>query len=288
MRRVWLLFSDLLFQYTLISAVAFLVVAFALASALAAITEQDVMRDVEDEALALANGPLAVFFTPADFEAVPDAARQREIGGFVQRTIVSPAVARIKVWDRSGRVLYSNDSSQVGQQFPIKNELAQALSGGVASEISVPMAAENERERSLGTLIEVYVPVRFAPQEQPRGSFEIYRYYAPVAERINALRGAVYLGLAVAFAALYVALLALVWNAWRTIKRQRQVIEKRANELRALNSLLEQRLNLVVRDIQNVVEEAAHKPMEGPQETVKREYANLVTSLQVLLHSRKF
>src|SRR5215213_7508166 len=45
-------------------------------------------------------------------------------------------IAAFKVWSRAGRIIYSTDPALVGQSYPVKDELAQSLTGEVTADIS--------------------------------------------------------------------------------------------------------------------------------------------------------
>ena len=85
-------------------------------------------------------------------------ARYDRFHEFVQRSIVYDMTAKVKLWAKNGPVIYSNDRAAVGERYPAKENLLKALSGENAIEIKIPIAPENERERCLGTLMEVYTP----------------------------------------------------------------------------------------------------------------------------------
>ena len=90
-------------------------------------------------------------------------------------------IARIKIWNRDGRVVYSDEPRLIGQKFDIDDELSEALDGEGSAHVSALAGAENALDRRLGKLLEVYMPLRFSASAKPVGAFEMYRQYAPVA-----------------------------------------------------------------------------------------------------------
>lgn len=94
-------------------------------------------------------------------------------------------ISRIKVWDPSGVVVYSDDHRLTGRRFPLSEELAKALGGQVFSQVSTPDKVENVDERRLGQVLEVYTPLRLSPAGPLCGAFEIYVPYARVAAAIS-------------------------------------------------------------------------------------------------------
>lgn len=72
-------------------------------------------------------------------------------------------VVRIKVWDDSGRVLYSDAPRLIGRRFPLgAEELGVLRSAGGQSEVSDVSRPENQFEHGLGPVIETYVGMRDA------------------------------------------------------------------------------------------------------------------------------
>ena len=76
-------------------------------------------------------------------------------------------MARINPWNRHGQVVYSDDASIIGRSFGASDELDEALDGEIASEVPNLRRAEQARDRHNGELVEVYVPLRFAPGARP-------------------------------------------------------------------------------------------------------------------------
>ena len=114
--------------------------------------------------------------TPADLEVAMTGERYERFHQFVQDSVVSERTARIKLWAKDGTVIYSDDPTQVGERFPNKLNLMMAFEGETPIEIKVPEDVDNDRERRLGTLVEVYVPIVHPGATTPNGAIEIYQY----------------------------------------------------------------------------------------------------------------
>ncbi|HEY3722794.1 MAG TPA: bifunctional diguanylate cyclase/phosphodiesterase [Acidimicrobiia bacterium] len=131
----------------------------------------------------------------------------------------SASIARIKIWNRSDHVVYSDDTSLIGRRFEADDQLLAALDGHVESEISTLGRAENASERHFGKLFEVYVPITFAGASRPAGAFELYLPYAPIGREItkdNRQRNLLFAG---GLALLWLVLLPVVWQASRRLRR---------------------------------------------------------------------
>ena len=67
------------------------------------------------------------------------------------------SIKHIKVWDRSGRVLWSDEKVLVGHRFELESAVARLFtSGGAVGTFSLPDRPENVAERGEGALLEVY------------------------------------------------------------------------------------------------------------------------------------
>jgi diguanylate cyclase (GGDEF)-like protein len=137
-------------------------------------------------------------------------------------------IARIKIWNRDGRIAYLADPHTPSVSFPQtlthpSHELGEALEGHVEAEL---ITASNEpdtqqllREHG-GSLLEVYVPIRYAGQDEPVGAFELYLPYSPVAASIRAdtTRASLLLGLGLLV--LWLGLFRTVASASGQLRRQ--------------------------------------------------------------------
>ena len=99
----------------------------------------------------------------------------------VRTHVIGHQIVRIKVWDASGRIVYSDDRSLVGLRFPLGAEdLAVLKSGGAFAEVTNLKASENMGERSFGKLLQVYLGVK-TPSGQ-RLLFETYQPYQTITD----------------------------------------------------------------------------------------------------------
>ena len=101
----------------------------------------------------------------------------------------SRTLSRIKVWDRDGRIVYSDMESLVGQQFEHPEWARMLLEGGPGTAaLEHQTSEENEFEASSGELLEVYV--RSMSQSGSPMIFETYSSGKPVrAEQHAVLMG---------------------------------------------------------------------------------------------------
>ena len=87
-----------------------------------------------------------------------------------------PEVVRIKVWDPSASILWSDAGDLIGRRFPDNHELQEALQGELEVEIKPLDKAEHGSERArFSVLAEVYVPIRADAGNDIVGVVEVYK-----------------------------------------------------------------------------------------------------------------
>jgi diguanylate cyclase (GGDEF)-like protein len=147
-------------------------------------------------------------------------ANTRALDEALRPSLASKEIARIKVWNRKGKVAYASDHKIIGRTYPKSDELEEALDGQTASEISKLEKAENVGDRSFGKLLEVYSPLVFGSEKRPAGAFELYLPYRPIAAAIRDETTRLYLVLLGGLLLLYLALFRIVARASGTLRRQ--------------------------------------------------------------------
>lgn len=160
--------------------------------------------------------------------------RLRQLDHVLHAGLVGEEIARVKIWSRDLRVVYSDDPELIGRAFPSSHELEDALDGQIVSEVSDLTKEENVGDRSYGKLLEVYVPLTFPGDPAPAGAFELYLPYLPIEAAVARDSHRLYLVLLGGLALLYVALFRIVATASRRLRRQADRELRLANEERDL------------------------------------------------------
>ncbi|HEX4493608.1 MAG TPA: EAL domain-containing protein [Acidimicrobiia bacterium] len=160
----------------------------------------------------LNSGELANGLTPIDIGYMNNALE----AGFQNHDI-----ARIKIWNRDLRVVYSDDASLIGRRFPTDDDVREALEGETASDVSNLSEDENTQDRGSGArLLEVYTPLRFDAGDKPEGAFEIYLPYAPIAQGIHEDVLHLWVIIIAGLGLLYLALFRIVQSASRRLRKE--------------------------------------------------------------------
>jgi signal transduction histidine kinase len=157
--------------------------------------EAEAIRDAKDQtriaALASVEPALSDGLVRGDSKAI--AAVDRVVQERVLGEPGAAAIARVKIWDRSGRVVYSDEPRLIGARYAMSpGDLAEFRNSKPEAAVSDLSKPENRFERRFGRLLEVYLPVetpggvRLRYETYYRSSFisargsRIFRQFAPV------------------------------------------------------------------------------------------------------------
>lgn len=110
---------------------------------------------------------------PADFSLKDPVHAKAVFTDFYQK-VRTTQIIRIKVWDYSGKVIFSDDESIIGKRFSDNESFQEAMKGEVVTEISQKVKPENISEQGYEQLLEVYVPIVFKSEQVPSGVIEAY------------------------------------------------------------------------------------------------------------------
>lgn len=131
-------------------------------------------------------------------------------------------LARIKVWNKQGMIVYSDQADLVGQTFPISEELIDTFEGETVANISDLGRAENVEEVGFGELLEVYTPLRLPGQTEISGAYEGYYDITDLRDQITVTSQFFWTSIITGFLFLYVSLFTIVRDASLRIARQSQ------------------------------------------------------------------
>lgn len=157
----------------------------------------------------------------------------------LQGASVNQDVRRIKVWNRAGTIVYSDNHALIGRTFSIDDDLGKALGGQSSASITDGHDEENSGDNLAGPLIQVYVPLVFKDSSSPSGAFELYLPYAPVQAAIDNESRQLYLFLVAGLAVFYASMFPVVLLA----DRWRRRLLREAQETALANLAVLERLN---------------------------------------------
>ncbi|QHC66072.1 integral membrane sensor signal transduction histidine kinase [Rathayibacter sp. VKM Ac-2759] len=148
------------------------------------LAETEAVADASDTADLLAE----VIVQPAITDGIltGDPAAIDAVDREIRAHVLDDSLVRVKLWDASGRILYSDDPRLTGRSFALDEEDLEAFEDeDVHAEVSDLQAPENVYERDSERLLEAYRSVR-TPSGTPL-LFESYFRYDEVVDRSTEL-----------------------------------------------------------------------------------------------------
>jgi two-component system, NarL family, sensor kinase len=159
-----------------------------------------------------------------------DPAALARLDQVVRSRVMFGPVVRVKIWDASGRIVYSDEPRLIGERYALPAEALKRLkTGGTSSEISNLSRLENRFERTDGKLLEVYEGI-VAPAGQ-RLLFEAYQRYSAISSQSKRLWSAFLPALIGAMVLLELLQMPLAISLARRLKRgalEREHLMRRA------------------------------------------------------------
>lgn len=147
-----------------------------------------------------------------------DRAAIRRLDDLVSGQILGGSIVRVKLWSRSGTILYSDEPALIGRRYGLgAEELALFRTGGSEAEVSDLSAPENRYERPQGKLLEAHTPIRTPDGTQVL--FEIYQRFSAVDANGTRLLGALAPPLVGGLVVLVLFQVPLAWSMARRLQR---------------------------------------------------------------------
>jgi two-component system NarL family sensor kinase len=150
----------------------------------------------------------------------------------VQDAVLHDPVVRVKIWNRDGTIVYSDDLRLIGDTYTLGADDLEVLDqGGVAAEVSDLTRPENRFERKYGELLEVYTQIH-TPDGTPL-LFETYQLSSSIAGRRRELAATFAPVLVITLLALALLEIPLAWAFARRVRatqRERERLMQRAIE----------------------------------------------------------
>ena len=190
--------------------------------------------------------------SPAAMRAMDQAVREHVLGD---------SIIRVKIWDSTGRILYSDAPALIGQRFPLGTEERDVLANPqTRADVSDLTAPENRLERGRGKLLEVYRPIR-----TQSGNPLLFETYSPYAE-VTARAGQLWRGFAgVTLTSLVLLVILLYPILWQLLNRLQQgQLQREALLQRAVDASGEERRRIAGALHEGVVQDLAAASFTAP------------------------
>jgi two-component system NarL family sensor kinase len=159
--------------------VQFLATGLLVVVVLVVVTTLFAQRAARDEAISDASEITGVLAHSVAERSMPTGMVDGDVGALdrfdrqVLPRLVVGDVRRIKIWDRAGTVVWSDEARLIGDTFGLDEEETEVLDdGGTDAEVSDLSEPENQYEADGGSLVEVYTRIE-SPEGEPL-LFEAY------------------------------------------------------------------------------------------------------------------
>jgi diguanylate cyclase (GGDEF)-like protein len=137
----------------------------------------------------------------------------RQVG---KRFFATTGLMRVKLFNRSARIVYSDDRTLIGRHAERPGNVRKALAGRSVAGLETGVDHDGTGERTL----EVYVPLHVIGSNEPEGVLELYVSYEPIAAGIREDVLIVDLLLGVGLLILFATLFRIVAAASRRLRHQ--------------------------------------------------------------------
>jgi signal transduction histidine kinase len=235
----------LFFRYALFGFIGFVFLAFVLFQVWMSVLERYLIEETKKTKAKYTSALVGHVLTREDFRGVRKGLAWDSFEKKMAPLFALPEVVRVKVYDRSGVLIWS-DSRELMEQSPSakKNpELLEALEGHVEAEISHLTKEEHRFERgTFHSLMELYVPIYLGQEERPIGVAEVYMNVDPIFKIIRSAGGVI--GFTV-----IAGMGLLLFSSFFGLGRAVGVIHKKSRELSVSHASLEEKVEQQTRDL---------------------------------------
>jgi diguanylate cyclase (GGDEF)-like protein len=157
--------------------------------------------------------------------------RRAALDAALQSKQQDDGLARIKIWNRNGIVVYSDKQDQIGNHYQQFAELHTALSGQTVAEVASLSSADVISGQSAGgKVLEVYVPIEKVNNAPALGAINFFLPYDPIAKEISQETHNVYLLLLAGIGIVWLILFRIVAGASKRLRQQAEALEEHAAE----------------------------------------------------------
>lgn len=227
-------------------------VAVAGALALRSLSTSEAVRDARRLATVTGRGIVEPALTTAVVRGDPQAIAR--LDRIVHHRVLASDVARVKIWNAEGKIIYSDDASLIGRRFELAPEDLRALRTSSASARQTDLTEpENAHERTFGKLTSVYLGLRAQD-----GTPVLYEEYLRSSAIAGSSRRLVRLFAPVGIVALLVLAVLQIPLAWRMAHRIRRAQQDRERLLQSAIDASDRERRLIAAGLHDgVVQELA-------------------------------
>ena len=216
-------------KFGLLSLIPIILLGVVLGQSLSKVIRDRSLKDARGQAELVARLGFEQTLRASDLRGPLDRRERRALNGYLRRSIAEDDLARVKIRNPELTVVYSDDRQLIGRTGTGSAGLESALRGRVASEIvNLDEKPEDPRDRGLGEVLKISVPLTFGREGAPAGVLELYRPYDRIASSIQSDTHKLYLILLGGLSLLYATLFRIIAGASKRLRRQAGEKEQQA------------------------------------------------------------
>ena len=152
-------------------------------------------------------------------------------------------VLKVKVYSRSGRVLFSSKADEIGDDASDNAGYQSAMAGIPASgKVEPDHYNEFDQVIEIQDVHQQYVPIQPMDSDQPIGVFETYLDIHGIVVDVRAMQAAMFWLMGGVLAAIYLAIALTFLKTHRLLRNETRQREAHLEELREMQATLEQRV----------------------------------------------
>lgn len=167
----------------------------------------------------LFNSVINTHFSPQDFKWPVSSERYREMKEFIQENITDEVIRKVTVWDKQGRIVFSEEPGLMGKKAPLQTSLQKALGGQEVLEFT--------GRKELG---QVYFPIK-NNQGQVLAAYEIQIYDPSLSDKLIYNQRLIWITILFSLGVLYVTLLKIMKHASKKINSQSGQIQSLSEQI---------------------------------------------------------
>lgn len=199
--------------------------------------EQAVTRNAAASTALYVDSIIAPLLPDMASDEILDETSSRALDETLAQGPLGERLKAFRLWARDGRILYSSDPSQIGEQFTPSKDLQKALGGELVAEFDELDDVESVAERESGLpLLEIYSPLLQPWSGEIVAVTEFYEVAEGLKSDLSVARWQSWSAVAAVTLAFFLTLSAIVFRGSKTIDLQSRELESRVAELTELLS----------------------------------------------------
>jgi PAS domain S-box-containing protein len=219
---------NLIRRYSIISLLAMIVFGFAFGHLLSRSMEQIMFRNAIHDMSDIVNQNIVKHFKSDELIEPKKGSKHKKFSHRMDHLSLNKNIKKVKIWNRDMQIVWSENKDLVGTVADKhdNHELQEVLKGEVVVETSHSEVTEHKPHDNMEAtrIMEVYIPIKYAAQDDIQTVFEVYVNLDPVYEHISHHKKVIWFWTISGFSLLYVVLFGGYWNASRRIKKQTKEI----------------------------------------------------------------